>query len=156
MNSKLIAPCKAHFSKIVVGAVESLDEDLPLDMIGVKMVVGGAMEDSELVNGVAFEKTFSYAGFEQQPKKIENPKVILLNVELELKNENTKAELHIKDPSEYQAFVNAEWNIIFNKLDQIVKTGANVVLSRLAIGDLATQYFADRNIFCAGRVDAEV
>jgi len=29
------------------------------------------------------------------------------------------------------------------------------VLSRLAIGDLATQYFADRDIFCAGRVPGE-
>jgi len=29
------------------------------------------------------------------------------------------------------------------------------VLSRLAIGDLATQYFADRDIFCAGRVAEE-
>jgi len=37
-------------------------------------------------------------------------------------------------------------------LEQIVKSGAKVILSRLAIGDLATQYFADRNIFCAGRV----
>jgi T-complex protein 1 subunit eta len=27
------------------------------------------MRDSFLVNGVAFKKTFSYAGFEQQPKK---------------------------------------------------------------------------------------
>jgi len=27
-----------------------------------------------------------------------------------------------------------------------------VVLSRLPIGDLATQYFADRDVFCAGRV----
>jgi len=36
-----------------------------------------------------------------------------------------------------------------------VKTGAQVVLSRLAIGDLATQYFADRGIFCAGRVTDE-
>jgi T-complex protein 1 subunit eta len=106
--------------------------------------------------GVAFKKTFSYAGFEQQPKKIPNPKVILLNVELEHKNENTKAELHISDPSKYQSFVDAEWNIIFKKLDQIIATGANVVLSRLAIGDLATQYFADRNIFCAGRVTQEV
>jgi len=25
-------------------------------------------------------------------------------------------------------------------------------LSKLPIGDLATQYFADRDIFCAGRV----
>ncbi|KAH7817184.1 chaperonin containing TCP1, group II (cytosolic) [Monocercomonoides exilis] len=155
MNSKLIAPYKKHFGEIVVGAVKSLDESLPLDMIGIKQVVGGAMEDSELVRGVAFKKTFSYAGFEQQPKKIPNPKVILLNVELELKNENTKAELHIKDPAEYQAFVDAEWKIIFKKLDQIIETGANIVLSRLAIGDLATQYFADRNIFCAGRVAQE-
>jgi T-complex protein 1 subunit eta len=30
------------------------------------------------------------------------------------------------------------------------------VLSRLAIGDLATQYFADRDIFCAGRVAEDV
>ena len=27
-----------------------------------------------------------------------------------------------------------------------------VVLSRLPIGDVATQYFADRDMFCAGRV----
>jgi len=27
-----------------------------------------------------------------------------------------------------------------------------IILSRLAIGDLATQYFADRGLFCAGRV----
>jgi T-complex protein 1 subunit eta len=33
-----------------------------------------------------------------------------------------------------------------------VATGAKVVLSKLPIGDLATQYFADRDIFCAGRV----
>ena len=48
--------------------------------------------------------------------------------------------------------MDAEWNIIYEKLDNIAKSGANVVLSRLAIGDLATQYFADRGMFCAGRV----
>jgi len=51
--------------------------------------------------------------------------------------------------------VNAEWNIIYNKLQKCVETGSKVVLSRLAIGDLATQYFADRGIFCAGRVPGE-
>ena len=41
------------------------------------------------------------------------------------------------------------------KLEAIVETGAKVVLSKLPIGDLATQYFADRDIFCAGRVTAD-
>lgn len=35
--------------------------------------------------------------------------------------------------------MDAEWNIIYDKLDKCVKSGAKVVLSRLAIGDLATQ-----------------
>lgn len=56
------------------------------------------------------------------------------------------------DPSQYQSIVDAEWNIIYDKLAKCVESGAKIVLSRLAIGDLATQYFADRDVFCAGRV----
>merc|ERR1719197_966630 len=111
--------------------------------------------DTMLVDGVAFKKTFSYAGFEQQPKSFDNPKILLLNLELELKAEKDNAEVRITDPDQYQSIVDAEWSIIYEKLDLIAKSGAQVVLSRLAIGDLATQYFADRNIFCAGRVDSD-
>lgn len=45
----------------------------------------------------------------------------------------------LSDPSQYQSIVDAEWNIIYDKLDKCVQSGAKVVLSRLAIGDLATQ-----------------
>jgi T-complex protein 1 subunit eta len=109
-------------------------------------------QDSFLVEGVAFKKTFSYAGFEQQPKSFDDPLIVLLNVELELKNEKENAEIRLDDPTQYQAIVDAEWKIIYDKLDKIYKSGAKVVLSKLPIGDLATQYFADRDIFCAGRV----
>ena len=49
------------------------------------------MRESFLVDGVAFKKTFSYAGFEQQPKYFDNPTVLALNLELELKSENANA-----------------------------------------------------------------
>lgn len=78
----------------------------------------------------------------------------------------------LSDPLQYQSIVDAEWNIIYDKLDKCVRSGAKIILSRLAIGDLATQvyfnymhklacldhngclfqYFADRDVFCAGRV----
>ena len=61
-------------------------------------------------------------------------------------------QIRLNDPSQYQSIVDAEWKIIYDKLDKCVESGAKVVLSRLAIGDLGTQYFADRDIFCAGRV----
>lgn len=51
------------------------------------------------MEGVAFKKTFSYAGFEQQPKKFLNPTIIMLNVELELKAEKDNAEVKIDDPT---------------------------------------------------------
>lgn len=53
---------------------------------------------------------------------------------------------------EYQKVVDAEWNILYEKLEKLHLSGAKVVLSKLPIGDVATQYFADRDMFCAGRV----
>jgi len=153
LSSKLVHSQKDFFKKMVVDAVLSLDQDeLNEKMIGVKKIPGGAMQDSLLIEGVAFKKTFSYAGFEQQPKSFKNPKILSLNVELELKAERDNAEVRVEKVKEYQAIVDAEWKIIYDKLEKIVATGAKIVLSRLPIGDLATQYFADRDIFCAGRV----
>lgn len=40
--------------------------------------------------------------------------------------------------------MDTEWKILYEKLDLIHKSGAKVVLSKLPIGDVATQYFADR------------
>ena len=104
-----------------------------------------------------------------QRKLFENPKIVLLNVELELKSEKENAELRIDNvevnkevgiiehshthtlslsplfrSQEYQKVVDAEWTILYNKLEKIVNSGAKVVLSKLPIGDVATQYFADR------------
>ena len=156
MSSKLIHNNADFFVKMCVDAVLSLDRnDLDDKLIGIKKIPGGAMEESLFINGVAFKKTFSYAGFEQQPKKFNNPKILSLNVELELKAEKDNAEVRVGHVEDYQAIVDAEWQLIFEKLRQVEETGANIVLSKLPIGDLATQFFADRNIFCAGRVSAD-
>src|ERR1700736_4118657 len=141
---------------VVVDAVLSLDQDdLNEKLIGIKKIAVGSLTGSLFVNGVAFKKTFSYAGFEQQPKSFIKPKIVCLNVELELKSEKDNAEVRVEQVSEYQAIVDAEWQIIYNKMEALYKTGAKVVLSKLPIGDLATQYFADRDIFCAGRVSSD-
>jgi T-complex protein 1 subunit eta len=161
LNSKLIANHKDIFAPMVVEAVQSLHAGGSLDnltnLIAIKQIPGGDVRSSFLVNGVAFKKTFSYAGFEQMTKKYTNPKVLLLNVELELKAEKENAEVRISSPDQYQSIVDAEWQVIYDKLDACVKSGAKIVLSKLPIGDLATQYFADRGLFCAGRVfDADL
>ena len=153
-NSKLVSAHKEFFGEMVVDAVMALDELLPLQMIGMKKVTGGGLTDSQLVKGVAFKKTFSYAGFEMQEKVHENPKIALLNIELELKSEKENAEVRVTNVNDYQSVVDAEWNILYEKLENVHASGAKIVLSKLPIGDVATQFFADRGIFCAGRVGA--
>ena len=140
---------------MVVSAVESLEDYMDKSLIGIKHVTGGSVHDSLLIDGVAFKKTFSYAGFEQQPKKFDDAKILILNVELELKAEKENAEIRIENPDDYQSIIDAEWKIINTKLENITALKANVVLSKLPIGDLATQYFAQQGIFCAGRVQDE-
>jgi T-complex protein 1 subunit eta len=105
MSSKLIHSQKPFFSTMVVDAVLILDQvDLDENLIGIKKIPGGGMEDSYLVKGVAFKKTFSYAGFEQQPKSFKNPKIVCLNVELELKAERDNAEVRIEAVSVSSSF----------------------------------------------------
>lgn len=152
LSSKLVSTQKSQLAKVVVDAVLQLDSDMPMKMIGIKKVHGGSLEDTRLIAGVAFKKCFSYAGFEMQQKKYINPKIALLNLELELKAEKENAECRIESVQEYQKIVDAEWQILYDKLQKIHDSGANVVLSKLPIGDVATQWFADRNMFCAGRV----
>lgn len=155
LNSKLVSGEKDFFAAMVVDAVLALDEaTLDLKRLGIHKVQGGGLRDSRLVAGVAFKKTFAYAGFEMQPKRLEGVAVLCLNVELELKSEKDNAEVRLSGPADYQAIVDAEWNIIYAKLQACADVGATLVLSKLAIGDLATQWFSDRGVVCAGRVPA--
>ncbi|CAP38530.1 Protein CBR-CCT-7 [Caenorhabditis briggsae] len=152
LSSKLVSQERQFFANMIVDAVNTLDAHLPLNMIGIKKVNGGNLNESRLIKGVAFQKAFSYAGFEMQPKKYIGVKVALLNIELELKAEKDNAEMRLTNVSDFQAVVDAEWNILYDKLQKIHDSGANVVLSKLPIGDVATQWFADRDMFCAGRI----
>ena len=101
LNSKIISSYKQFFGKMVVDAVEHISDTLDKKDIGIKKVTGGSIQDSFLVEGVCFRKTFSYAGFEQQPKSFENPTISLLNVELELKAEKDSAEIRLENPEDF-------------------------------------------------------
>lgn len=116
-------------------------------------IPGGSIQDSFLLNGICFKRTFYYAGYEQQQKRIENPKILILNHELELKHQKEFARIVINDPSLYHSFLESEWDLLNKKLETIVKTGCDVVLNLQTIGDIATQYFTQHGLTSIGRID---
>ena len=98
LNLKLITSHQDLFVSMVVDAVQSLVaapdglNDLRR-MIAIKRIPGGNIWQSFLVKDMTFKKTLA--------KRFNNPKILLLNVKLELKNEKENSEMRIKDVPEH-------------------------------------------------------
>nr|XP_027201298.1 T-complex protein 1 subunit eta-like [Dermatophagoides pteronyssinus] len=159
LNSKLLATNRRFFARMVFDGVHQLlqhSDSFNHKLLSIVKVQGGSAEDSHWVQGVVFKKCFSYAGFENAPKQFKQGALVaLLSFELELKAEKENAEIRINNMADYQKVIEAEWQNLIDKLDALVNAQVNVVLSRQCIGDIATQYLADRGVFCAGRVEAD-
>jgi T-complex protein 1 subunit eta len=48
-------------------------------------------------------------------------------------------QVRLDNVRDYQSIVDAEWSIINDKMEACARSGAQIILSRLPIGDLATQ-----------------
>lgn len=120
--------------------------------LNIVCIPGGSLRDSYLINAVVFKRTFSYAGYEQQPKLIKNPKILLLDHEIELKHQKEFAKISINDPKDYNRFIETEWNIVYDKIQKICETKCNVVFDSHVIGDLATQNFVKMDILNMSRI----
>ena len=118
-------------------------------------IPGGSVLDSFIVDGICFKRTFYYAGYEQQKKFIENPRIIFLNHELELKHQKEFARIVINDPNQYYQFIDTEWELLNKQLEIICSTKCNIVLNTQPIGDIATQFFTERGITCIGRIGSD-
>lgn len=64
---------EVHLNK-VVRAVRDLDRSLLPNMIGIQQVIGGELNDSKVVRGIAFNKTISN---EVETKTLNNGKIAL-------------------------------------------------------------------------------
>jgi chaperonin GroEL (HSP60 family) len=62
------------------------------------------------------------------------------------------AEIRITDPSQMQAFIEQEEQMIRDMVNSIVDTGANVLFCQKGIDDLAQHYLAKAGVLAVRRV----
>ena len=120
-----------------------------LDNIKIEKKSGGSTNDSELVQGIIIDKERVHAGM---PKKVENARIALLDAALEVKETETDAEIQITDPMQLQAFLAQEEKMLKDMVEEVKKSGANVLFCQKGIDDLAQHYLAKEGIFAARRV----
>ncbi len=142
-------------AEIAVKAVKTIAEEVDgkiradTDNIKIEKRQGGAVEDTELVDGIVLDKEVVHPAM---PKRVENAKILLLNSALEVKETEIDAKIRITDPDMMQKFIEQEERMIKEMVDKIVEAGANVVFCQKGIDDLAQYYLAKAGILAVRRV----
>jgi len=155
MTGKGAEKAKEHLSKLAVKAVRDVADlkdgklSVNKDNIKIEKKVGGAIEDSELVEGIILDKEKVHPGMADLVK---NARVALIDVAVEVKSTETEAKIQLTDPSQLQGFIEMEEKILRDKVDKIAKSGANVVFCQKGIDDLAQHFMAKRGMYAARRV----
>jgi len=146
---------KDHLSALTVKAVRSIVEErdgkitVDIEDIKTEKRPGGSIQDSEIIEGVIVDKERVHAAM---PEVIEDAKILLLSVPVELKKTETKAEIKITTPDQMQRFLDQEEAMLREIVDKVISTGANVVFCQKGMDDLAQYYLTKAGIFGMRRV----
>ncbi len=155
MASKAVSYNRDLLADLAVKAVTSVVEkkaegyNVDLDNIQVIKKQGGSMTDTSLIEGVIVDKEKVHSGM---PSRVEDPKIALLDAALEIKKTEIDAKIEINDPSQLNAFLQEEENMLHRMVDQVKKSGATVVFCQKGIDDLAQHYLAKEGIYAVRRV----
>ena len=155
MTGKGAEVAKDRLSELIVKAIKSIMEEkngevaIDADNIKLEKKVGAGIEDSELIDGLVLDKEKVHIAM---PNAINNAKIALLDVALEVKNTEIDAKIQITDPNQMQAFIDMEDKMLKDMVEKVVKSGANVVFCQKGIDDLAQHYLAKKGIYAARRI----
>ena len=154
--TKLVTTNSELLSTIVVDAslrvADELGENkfkIDLDDVKVEKKSGGSLQDSQLIQGMVIHKEVVHAGM---PKRIQTAKIALINSALEIEKTESDAKLNITSPEQMQKFLSEEERMLKSMVDNVVSSGANVVLCQKGIDDVAQHYLAKEGIIAVRRI----
>jgi thermosome len=156
MISKSAATHRDLLADVAVDAVTSVAEEyakgkyrVDTDDIQVIKKQGGSVTDTEMIQGIIIDKEVVHTGM---PKSVKNARIALIDSALEVKKTEVDAKIEITDPSQLNAFLQEEENMLKGMVQIIKKSNANVVFCQKGIDDLAQHFLAKENIYVVRRV----
>lgn len=151
LTGKSVGDQEEKLSKLVVKACRAVEENGKIDRddIHIQKKVGDTIANSSMINGIVIDKERVHP---RMPKVVENAKIALFSAAIEVKKTEFDAQIQITDPSKMTAFIEEEENSLQLMVENIKKTGANVVFSQKGIDDLAQHYLSKAGIFACRRL----
>ncbi|PSQ46022.1 thermosome subunit [Halobacteriales archaeon SW_6_65_15] len=154
MTGKGAENSKEYLAELVVRAVQSVadNEGVDTDNVKVETVVGGSIDQSELVEGVIVDKERVH---ENMPYFVEDANVALVDSALEVKETEIDTEVNVTDPDQLQQFLDQEEEQLREMVDELVDVGADVVFVDGGIDDMAQHFLAQEGIIAVRRAKSD-
>jgi thermosome len=155
MASKAVGLARDHLAEIAIDAVKQITEQrgekkvADIDNIQIIKKAGKSLFDTQLIKGVIIDKEVVQT---EMPKRIENAKIALLDCPLEIEKTEFSSEIRIRDPTQIQAFLDKETQMLKEMVEKVEASGANVVFCQKGIDDMAQHFLAKAGIMAARRV----
>jgi thermosome len=155
MISKSVSSWREHMADVAVNAVtriaEKRDGDYNVDKDNIQIVKkqGGSISDTKMIEGIIVDKEPVHPGM---PKKVDKAKIALLDSALEVKKTEVDAKIQITDPTQLQAFLAEEENMLKDMVKTVKDSEATVLFCQKGIDDLAQHYLAKQGIYAVRRV----
>ncbi|KAL5216366.1 hypothetical protein ABZP36_007767 [Zizania latifolia] len=159
MSSKLINSDSDFFANLVVDAVQSVkttnakgEVKYPIKSINILKAHGKSAKDSYLLNGYALNTGRAAQGM---PTRVTPARIACLDFNLQKTKMQLGVQVLVTDPRELEKIRQRESDITKERIEKILKAGANVVLTTKGIDDMALKYFVEAGAIAVRRVRKE-
>ncbi|OCF40104.1 T-complex protein 1 subunit gamma [Kwoniella heveanensis CBS 569] len=115
----------------------------------VEKVPGGEIEESRVLSGVMVNKDVTHP---KMRRRIENPRIILLDCPLEYKKGESQTNIEIQKEEDWNRILQIEEEQIKSMCDKIVEFKPDLVFTEKGVSDLAQHYLLKANITAIRRV----
>merc|ERR1719500_161035 len=115
----------------------------------VEKIPGGTIEDSAVLKGVMFNKDVTHP---KMKRRIENPRILLLDCNLEYKKGESQTNIEIMDEGDFSKILEQEEGYIKKICDEIIAFKPDLVITEKGVSDLAQHFFNKAGITAVRRL----
>jgi len=156
MSSKIINADPKFFANLVVDAIKTIRQDsilgpkYPIKSINILKAHGQSSTESQLIKGYALQTVKAH---QQMPTVVKNAKIAFLDFNLNKFRLQMGIQVLVDDPKNLEKIRQKECDILKQRVEKILAAGANVILTKMGIDDLANKYLVEAGCIGLRRID---